>query len=375
MKKITFIAIIAFLASCTSTETPDTLRQKISEMKDQQLTLNHQIKELEKQLKSIETEEVTTGLVPVLVKEVTNETFAHFFQANGKVELAEEAQISPETNGQIKTIHVIKGQRVSKNDVLISLNASIIENSIEEVKLSLDLVTKIYEKQKELWDQNIGSELQYLEAKNNKEGLEKKLITLRSQLEMSTIKAPFSGIVDDIYLKEGELASPGRSIIHLVNLDKLKVIADVSENLLPKIKKGDIVNIYFSTYDMELTAPITRISNTIDSKTRTVQVEMLLNNVNGMIKPNQMATLKIKDFETASALVVPSIVVKQDSRGDFLFVVNQNENGTSMAGKIYVEAGLSYNDQTVINKGLSEGQKVVISGFNQIGNGTLVEIR
>jgi RND family efflux transporter MFP subunit len=192
---------------------------------------------------------------------------------------------------------------------------------------------------------------------------------------MSFIKAPFGGIVDDIYLKEGELASPGRAVLHLVNLDKLKVIADISENMLPKIKKGDMVNILFPTYDLEVSAPISRISNTINTKTRTIQIEMQLNNQNGLIKPNQMASLKVRDFDTSTALVVPSIVVKQDSRGEFLFVAEKNENGQDIARKLYVETALSYNDQTMIAKGLTEGQKVIIAGFNQVGSGSLVEIR
>ncbi len=375
MKKIITFTLAAFIFGCTSTETPEAIRQQISQLKDQQLAINHTIKELENKLKTLETEDVSNGNIPVLVKELKPELFAHFFLANGVVELAEEALISPETNGQIKTIHVVKGQSVRKGDLLIGLNSSIIENSIDEVKLALELVTKIYDKQKELWDQKIGSELQYLEAKNNKESLEKKLVTLRSQLDMSYIKAPFAGIVDDIFLKEGELASPGQAILHLVNLEKLKVIADVSENMLSKIKKGDQATISFPTYDMEFTAPITRISNTIDSKTRTVQIEMQINNVNGLIKPNQMATLKIKDFESTSALVVPSMVVKQDSRGTFLFVVEKNTDGKNAASKLYVETGLSFNDQTMVLKGLSENQKVIVSGYNRVGNGSLVEIR
>jgi RND family efflux transporter MFP subunit len=375
MKKIIYLAFAALMAGCASQETPNALRQKITELKDKHLAMSHEIKELEKKLQSMETEKETKGLIPVLVKELKSEPFAHFFLANGMVELAEEALVNPETNGQIKTIHVTKGQRVNKGDILISLNAIIIENSIAEIKLGLELVSKIYDKQKELWNQNIGSELQYLEAKNNKESLEKKLVTLRSQLDLSYIRAPFAGIVDNIYLKEGELASPGRAILHLVNLEKLKVIADISENMLPKIKKGDMVSITFPTYDLEMSAPISRISNTIDTKTRTIQIEMLLNNQNGMIKPNQMASLKIRDFETNAALVVPSIVVKQDSRGEFLFITERNENGQDIARKLYIESALSFNDQTMIAKGLTEGQKVIVAGFNQIGSGSLVEIR
>jgi RND family efflux transporter MFP subunit len=377
MKNFVIVLLATLMASCAGTESPEAIRSKISALKDQSLEINHQIKELEKQLVTLESDELTSNNVPVQVKLIAEERFEHFFVVNAKVELLEEAQISPEgTGGQIRKIHVSKGQRVSKGDLLISLNSSILENGIAELKLGLELATKIYEKQKSLWEQNIGSEMQYLEAKNGKEGLEHKLKTLQSQLDMALIKAPFSGIVDEIYLKEGEMASPGRSILYLVNLDKLKVLADVSETLLPKIKVGDMVNVKFPSYaNMEMKAPINRISNSIDLKTRTIKVEVRLDNVNSQIKPNQIAMLSIMDFETPKAIVLPSLIIKQDSRGEFLFVAEKNEAGAVAAKKIYVQSGLSHNDQTMVLKGLTIGQQVITAGYNQVGNGSLVEVR
>ncbi|HOP03528.1 MAG TPA: efflux RND transporter periplasmic adaptor subunit [Tenuifilaceae bacterium] len=376
MKKYLSILLVAMLAGCSSTESPEAIRAKISALKDQSLDINHQINELEKQLESMENDEQMSGYVPVKTETLTKQLFEHFIIVNGKVELVEEAMVSPEANGQITKIHVEKGQRVSKGDVLITLNTSIIENSIAELKLGLELATKIFEKQKGLWEQNIGSELQYLEAKNAKESLEHKLKTLNSQLEMSIVRAPFSGIVDDIYLKEGELASPGRAVLYLANLQKLKIVTDVSETLLPKIHVGDVVSVKFPTYnDIKLQAPIHRIGNLIDPKTRTIKVEILVDNIEGKIKPNQIAMLSIKDFEAKQALVVPSIVVKQDSRGEFLFVTDKNEEGNAIATKKYVTSGLSYFDRTMILDGISEGQKVIVAGYNQVGNGSLIEER
>ncbi len=376
MKKIVSILLVALLAGCSNTESPEAIRAQLSALKDQSLEINHQIKELEKQLDSMESEEDMTGYVPVLTETISKQLFEHFIIVNGKVELVEEAMVSPEANGQITKIHVSKGQRVSKGDVLITLNTSIIKNSIAELKLGLELATKIYEKQKSLWEQNIGSELQYLEAKNAKESLEHKLKTLNSQFEMSIVRAPFSGIVDDIYLKEGELASPGRAVLYLANLDKLKVITEVSETLLPKIHVGDLVNIQFPTYgDISLKAPIHRIGNLIDQKTRTIKVEILIDNIGSKIKPNQIAMLSIKDFEEKQAMVVPSIVVKQDSRGEFLFIADKDKEGKDIATKKYVKSGISYSDRTMITQGISEGQKIIVAGYNQIGNGSLIDLR
>lgn len=366
----------ALMVGCSSNETQEALRNQLSKLKDTQLDLNHQIKEIEKKLEAMEADDDMSGYVPVITQELKTEPFNHYILLNGKVELMEEAQISPEANGQINKIHVSKGQRVKNGDLLVSLNTSMLENSIKEVKLGLELATKIYEKQKGLWEQKIGSELQYLEAKNSKESLEQRLKTLQSQLEMSLIRAPFNGIVDDIYQKEGELASPGRAVLYLANLDNLKVIADVSESLLPKINKGDMVTVKFPTYDdMEINAPINRIGNLIDQNTRTISIEIKLDNIDGKIKPNQMASLRIRDFNAEEAIVVPSIIVKQDSKGEFLFTTAKNENGENIASKVYIESGLSYSDRTMINSGLIEGQKVIVAGFNQVGNGSLIDIR
>jgi multidrug efflux pump subunit AcrA (membrane-fusion protein) len=153
-------------------------------------------------------------------------------------------------------------------------------------------------------------------------------------------------------------------------------MSDVSESLLPKIKVGDMVVVKFPSYpDMRMQVPINRIGNSIDMKTRTLKVELRIDNVNGQLKPNQIAVLSIKDFESPKAIVVPSIIVKQDSKGEFLFTVTKNETGASIAQKVYIQTGLSFDDQTMVVKGLTAGQNVITAGFNQIGNGSLIEVR
>ena len=370
------LAAATLLFGCSTPESPEAIRNQLSKLKEEQIKLNHEIHELEKKLSTLEKDSEYNGQTPVQVKTLNYEVFQHFFLVNGTVELQDEAFISPETNGQVEAIIAKKGARVKKDDILIRLNTDILENSIAEVKLGLELATKVYEKQSELWEQGIGSELQYLEAKNGKESLEEKLKPLKSQLAMSIIKAPFDGIIDDIMIKEGELASPGKPIVYLINLDRIKITADVSESLLPKISVGDTVDVLFPTYkNLSYSAPINRIGNAIDSKTRTIKIEVLMPNVKGLITPNQMASLNIKDFESSKAIVVPSLIVKQDSKGEFLFIESKNEDGKSIARKVYVESGLSYNDKTMIISGLKAGQKAITAGFNQVGNGSLIEIR
>ncbi len=375
MKRIIY-TLIAFttLYGCNTQESPEALKAKLAKLKEQSIKLNHQIKDLESRIARMDTLSNGNGYVKVVAETLTPSPFYHYFTASGKVELENEASISPETNGQVKRIHVSKGQRVRKGDLLISLNTSIIESSIAEVKIALELATSVYEKQKNLWEQNIGSELQYLQAKNQKESLEQKLRTLNAQLDMSLIKAPFDGIVDDIYIKEGELASPGRAVAYMLNTEKLKIDADISESILNKVHVGDKVRIEFPTFpELSIEAPVFRIGNMVDPKTRTVKVEIHSTNPKGAIKPNQIAMLFINDYYNPEALSVPSIILKRDTKGTFLFKVEKTDS-KYVATKVYVETGVAYNDRTVITKGLSAGDRVIVSGYNMVSNGVPVQL-
>ena len=309
----------------------------------------------------------------VEVKTLTPEEFVRHFEVTGNMEAVKDAIISPEINGQIKTIAVERGQRVRKGELLIGLNTDVTEKSIAEVKTNLELASKIYEKQKELWDQNIGSELQYLEAKNGKESLEGRLATLEKQMEMARIRAPFSGIVDNIMVREGELASPGMRLLHLVNLAEMRVSARVSESYLQSVKKGDPVQLRFSSYPDEVLAEkISRLGQVIDDQTRTFALEILFANKDEKYKPNMLTSVRIEDYRNDKALVVPSIVLKQDFNGTFLFVISEGENG-SVARKQYVSPGVTVQDKTMIEEGLSAGDMVIIKGYNLVSDGSPVD--
>ncbi|UCG27895.1 MAG: efflux RND transporter periplasmic adaptor subunit [Bacteroidales bacterium] len=313
--------------------------------------------------------------VPVYVKTVRPESFEHFIQVSGSVEAEQDAMISPEINGQIRTIHVKEGEHVERGHLLVSLNTSITESTIDEVKTGLKLATKLYEKQKGLWDQNIGSEIQYLEAKNAKESTENRLKTLMAQLEMARIRAPFDGIIEEIYSKVGELASPGMMLLRIINLSDLNVKADVSEIYLSSLRTGDPVHLEFPSYpDIKLETPITRIGNVIHPQSRTFRIEMKLKNPDNQLKPNILTRVKVVDFSTDSALLVPSIIIKNDANGSYLYIAQQNSQ-IFTAQKMYVEKGPTYEDQTMIISGLESGQNVIVAGYDQVNNGIPVEIK
>lgn len=319
--------------------------------------------------------EKKTETIPVLIQTIETRTFNHYIEVTGAVEPIDYAFISPESLGQIKEIFVLEGDNVRKGQILIKLNTSVVDGQIQQVESQLELARITYEKQDELWNKkNVGSEIQFLQAKTQKEALEGQLKTLESQREMAIIKAPFSGIVDKINLKEGELASPGMQLIELVNLDKMKIKADVSEHLLPVIHKGDSVIISFPTYkDISLKAPVFRTGNVINPANRTFTVELRINNVKNQFKPYMISTLKIKDYSLKNAIMIPSIVVKKDFDKEFVFITQKTDSNI-IAKKVYVETGRSYKEQTVITKGLKEGQHVIVKGYNTVSTGVAINL-
>lgn len=375
MKTLLIVAGMIVLASACNMNNPKMLEEQLKKKKDQVRELNDQIASLEEQLAENPGEKADVLLVPVTVKEMDHQPFEHYIEVNGKLEAEEDAFISPEMSGQIDKIHVDEGQSVSQGQLLISLNTTITESSIQEVKTGLELATKIYEKQKDLWDQKIGSELQYLEAKNSKEQAEARLATLEAQLDMARIRAPFPGSVETIMLKEGELATPGMQVIQLVSLNNLKLYGNLSERYISSIKKGDMVTINFPDIEgFSMKVPIYRVGNVIDDASRTFRIEMKINNRQKTLKPNMYSTIQVNDFKTASAFVVPSVSIKQDIRGSYLYIVSEEE-GELKARKRYVETGLSFKDQTMVSGGLSDGEEVIIKGFAQVSDGVSISIK
>jgi len=320
------------------------------------------------------TGEVKSSNTIVEVHNLTPVTFQHFIEINGSVQAEEDAIVSPEIVGQISKIYVKEGDIVKKGQLLVTLNTSITESTIREVKTSLDLAQKTYEKQKQLWEQNIGSEMQFLQAKNNKESLESRLSTLQAQMAMARLRAPFDGVIDRISIKNGELASMGREILHIVNLAEMKIYGDVSESYLPSIHKGDWAEITFPIYsDMKLDGSIHRIGQVIDEKSRTFRIEIKLDNKDGKLRPNMISRIRLNDFLDDNALVVPSYIIKQDFSGSFLYVA-EKQNDLYIARKTYITPGITYNNQTMVIEGLNENESVIVVGYNLVSAGVEVTV-
>ena len=375
MRKIALLILVAVVAACSPQQDDKSeIREQLAQYRKEKNELEQKIQQLNRQLEDGDAAEgaTRTNQVPVFVKEMKPQLFSHYVRSNGEVEAVYDAFISPETNGQITQIHVEEGDRVEQGQLLVSLKTNVIRSNIQEVQTNLELARKTFEKQKRLWADSVGSEMQYLEAKNRKESLENRLATLREQLEMSRIRAPYSGVVESINQKVGELGSPGMQLLHLVNLKKLKVEARITEQYISRVHKGDVVEVRFPSYpEMNKRVPITRKGSVIDKESRTFTIEAHLDNPQEKIRPNQIAIVNVLDYSIDSALVVPSNVIKQDMQGDYVYVVTNSEK----ARKVYVKTGRSYNNQTVVTSGVKPGNRVITSGYTQVSEGEQVAVK
>ena len=376
MKKLIVLTLLSgFLFACNSEQNNDKVKSQISKYQDEVAKLNQKIADLESELPENSDENgKTNNALKVRTQQVSMKPFSKFFTATGEVEAINEAFISPEVSGQITEVKVVEGQKVKKGQLLAKLNTSLIDKNIDEVKTQLAHAEILFKKQKELWDKNIGSERQYLEAKNNYENLQNRLATLQEQYNMSIIRSPINGIVEDIMLKQGELAVPGMQLMQIVDLENLYVTAKLSESHLSVIKKGDKVSITFPSYPgLVLENPVTRIGNVINKQNRTFLVEIKIKNRDGKLKPNLLANIKINDYNSTGSIVVPSMIIREDLVGSYLYVAEKNGNNM-ISVKKYIQVGKSYQDQTEVVSGLSLDDEIITDGYSNVSDGAFIQI-
>jgi len=369
------VVIAVVLGSCSSDSAneKEALQTKLYEKEQAYAGLKQEINVLQTQIKALDTAKVyKTVAVEVQKAEETN--FQSFFHINGSLEAKESAFVSPEISGQIKSLYVKEGDRVSKGQVLLKLNTIVIENSIREVETALSLASVVYKKQTELWDKRIGSEIDYLKAKTDVESLQNKLETLNSQKEMAFIKAPINGVIEEITPKVGELAMPGQVLMQILNLDIFYFNTEVSESYLPFLKKGDPVEVKLLAYDETLNTEIYRIANNINKESRSFLVQMKLKNNNGILKPNMLAEATFKDFENDHVFVLPSNVIKKDYKGSYVYLAIKDADHY-IAKKSYIKTGRHQAKNIMIESGIHAGDLVVVKGYSQLTDGSIILIK
>ncbi len=304
----------------------------------------------------------------VEISEIEKGIFRNFIQVQGTVESDNNVLVSPQSSGIVKKIHVQAGNKITRGQLLVELDGAILESSIAEVENGLMLANTIFERQQRLWNKNIGSEIEFLQAKNTKEGLEKKLATLEEQYKMTKIFAPLSGTVDEVLIKEGEMAVAGMGAVRIVQLSNLKIKVNLSEIYISRVKKNDLVHVYIPVVGREFDLRVNAVSQVIDPNNRTFQIEMKIPQSEAGIKPNMLSVLTINDYTNQEALVVPLNIVQETGQEQFIFVAEPID-GNWIARRRSVKTGYSYNDRTEVLSGLQEGEHVVTFGYQNLADG------
>jgi len=342
----------------------------LESLKSQLTELNTKIKTLEEELAAADPEFAAANRKSLLITTLPARkgTFTHYLEVTGSVLSKKNVTISSETVGRILEIPAIEGMRVTRGQVLARVDSESIQRSIEELENSLSLARTVFEKQERLWNQKIGTEVQYLEAKSRKEGLEKSLASLKAQLAKSVIRAPFAGTVESVQVRLGELMQPGLPMFQFVGESDLFIEADLSENYINSIAKGDSVEISFPSINKNIASKVSALGAIINPNNRTFKVEISLPNLTE-VKPNMLSVLKIKDYTNAESVVVPGHLILSDTKGDYVFAV---ENG--VAKKKYVKRGYSSGEETEIVEGLTGTEILVDKGFREVGDNFSVTV-
>lgn len=375
MKPFIYSAIVAlFLASCGQEATTDLgkLQAQRDSLKKERTNISDQIKSLELEINELDTnykERVTN----VTTLALAPTSFEHFFNVQGVVETDQNAQIFAEAPGKINSIKVKEGDKVKKGQVLMTIDSRIVNNQIDELKGRLTLAKTVFEKQEALWKKNIGSEIQFLESKNNYESLQQNIETLQAQQAMYTVTAPFSGVIDEITPKVGEMANPAMPAFRLINTDIMYVKADITERYLGQIKEGDKVMIEFPSANAKVESKIDRIGSFINPNNRSFKIKLLLDNADKTLKPNMLGELKVRDYKSDSTVVIPTALIQITPTGEEFVYVVKNEEGRTIAVKTMIKSGMTYDNNSEVIEGLKGSEKLVNRGARSIKDGDVVE--
>lgn len=361
-KPLIYLSLVAILFAC-SKENLDKKAQLESLLK-QQTDVAAQIKLLQVELDANDTTKKVVKAKMVKATLLKTQTFNHYVEIQGKVETDKNVIVSAESPGIITNIFVKQGDRVRKGQTLAEVDASLIRKSIEQLKSGLELATTVFDKQEKLWKENIGTEVQYLQAKSQKESLEAQKATLTEQLKKAKITSPIDGYVDENFKRVGEMASPGLPTFRIVDYSGYKIVGELAEAYLEKISVGDEVLVSFPDLNKEIKSKISVVGSAINTVNRTFKIEIFLPQLSSQIKPNMIAYLKIKDFSIANAIVAPINTVQSSRDGQFIYAIENNK-----ATRKTIKVGETYGTDALILSGLKSGDNIVIFGYSDIVEG------
>ncbi len=362
MKKILYIPAMLFLAACSNQ--PKDKKAELADLQKQQADLTSKIAKLQAETGSTNS----TEAADVSTMEIKTSAFTNYVQIQGKIDAQDNVTAYPQAPGTIVAITARPGQHVSKGQVLVQLDNNVLKQSIAQAQAQVSLLNTLFQRQKNLWDQKIGTEVQFLQAQTNLQSAQKQVAGLREQSSMYRITSPINGTIDQMDLKLGQVAQPGSTGIRIVNADNLKVKADVPESYSGSVGTGNNVKILVPDAKDSLVTKVTFAAKAIDPTSRSFAVEIKLP-ARKSLRPNMTAILKIADYSKSKAIVIPVKAIQKSEDGDYVFV---NNSGT--AKRKNVKVGATYGGQSEILSGLNAGDQLITAGAEDIEDGDKVKV-
>lgn len=371
MKATKFLFVTLILIMVFSCSVPESKESELEKLKKQHAELTEKIRTLERDIKSSRPESaVKTKMVVADVIKVGS--FEYFVETQGGVEAEENILVSAKSPGVVVGIFVKEGQAVKAGQVLAQIDNSITLKAIEELQGSLDLARTVFERQKSLWDQKIGTEIQFLTAKNNMESLERRLATLKEQDELSRVRSGISGTVDDIMLKVGETTSPGMPAARIVNTGKLKISSNVSEAYINSLAPGNEAIVQLGDISKTFTGKVSFTGKNINPLSRTFGIEIPVPGGTDA-RPGMSARIKVIYRKLSDAIVLPVNLVQNGNDEQFVFVAEEKD-GKWIAVRRVVKTGGTFSGKSVILSGLQSGDRVISVGYQGLNDGEPVSL-
>jgi len=370
MKKLFILVSILFVfVACNNSDK----KAQLDKLIGQHDKLAEQIAILQKEL-AIENGDSASKITLVEVAAVKMEEFNHYVEVQGKVDGEDNIYVAPKMSGIITEVYVKEGDAVKKGQILAQLDDAIIKQGIDELKTQQIFVNNLYLKQKNLWEKKIGSEVQFLTAKNNKESLDNKMKSLNEQLALTRITAPITGTIEEVSLKIGQVATPAPNMpaFRMVNFSKVKVVAEVAEAYSPKVKKGDKVILKFPDFNEEVESTISFSSKFINPTNRTFTIESRLNPGKMEFRANMIALVKINDYKNPNTVVIPVNIIQKDAKEQYVYIV-ETDAKHKVARKRIVKTGQNYNGNIEILDGLKVGDQIIVTGFQDLEDGKSIQ--
>ena len=377
MKNFLSLSLISFIVfSCSSGSGLEKKKAELAENQAQYDALKIKIADLEKEIARLDTSAEIRKPKLVTLTPVQTGIFNHYIDVQGTIDSEENIAVQPGMPGQVTKVNVHEGDMVKAGQVLAEVDNRVIRESISQLQTNVDFAKTAFEKQQRLWNQKIGTEIQFLQSKTQFESLQKNMITLQAQLDMSRIKSPINGMVDAVNIKVGEYAAPGMlGSFRVVNFGKMKVKAKIADSYIGKVKLGNPVRIYLADINDTIEGKISFVSKVVNPMTRSFDIEIGLGATSTEVRPNMMASLKINDENIDNAMSVQSNLVQKDPSGSMYVMISEGRAANMKARKKLVKTGISSGARIIVLEGLSGNEQLIEAGYQEVVDGQLISLK